>query len=207
MNTDKTIKCIETLLHRLNNGLQVQSRSIKVVLSVEEIIELRDSWLDEKSMGHIKKPREITRYGEMLKIACMLYGKMEHYSLGYANNSELSKKFSDKADSAFERAIEFIRDMVTTDRELSIWLDRDVFVVASCSPFGVPRIVGSKTRECLNKSNKPYRMMTKRQLKINFLEKKLKQLKDGPLDEFMCNVDFSIKPKKLRNNDFSGFIF
>lgn len=158
-------------------------------------------------MGRIKKPPEIMRYGELLKTACMYYGKMEHYSSGFKKNISLSKKFSNKADSAFEKAIEYIRDMVSTDQELGIWLDRNVFKEAGCSPSGVPRVIGSKNFECLNKNKKPYRLMTKKQLKITFLEKKLEELQAGSLEAFMEAESFHIQPKNVRNMDFSSFRF
>jgi len=207
MNTDKRIKRIQTLLDRLNNEAQVSTRELEAVLTQAEIIELHKSWSEEKAMGRIKKPTEIVRYGELLKTACMYYGKMEHYSSGRKKNISLSKKFSNKADSAFEKAIEYIRDMVSTDRELAIWLDRNVFKEAGYSPAGVPRVIGSKNFECLNKNKRPYRLMTKKQLKITFLEKKLEELLSGSLEAFMEVESLHIQPKNVRNMDFSGFRF
>ena len=203
----KKISRIQTLLDRLNNEVQVPVRELETVLSPCEMVELNKSWSEEKAMGRIKKPPEIVRYGELLKAACMYYGKMEYHHAGRRKNARLSKMFSDKADSAFERAIEYIRDMVSTDRELAIWLDRDVFKEAGYSPAGVPRVIGSRNFECLNKNKKPYRGMSKKQLKITFLEIKLKELSSGPLEVFMEDIDFHIQPKKVRNVDFSSFQF
>lgn len=207
MNTDKKIKRIQTLLERLNSEAQVPTRELEIVLAPAEIMELHTSWAEEKAMGEVQKPPEIVRYSELLKTACMYYGKMEHYSSGRKKNLSLSKKFSDKADSAFEKAIEYIRDMVSTDRELAIWLDRDVFKVAGYSPAGIPRVIGSKNFECLNKNKNPYRFITKRQLKITFLEKKLEELQSGSLEAFMEVEGFHIQHKNVRNMDFSGFRF
>ena len=49
--------------------------------------------------------------------------------------------------------------------------------------------------------------MTKKQLKITFLEIKLKELSSGPLEAFMEDMEFHIQPKKVRNVDFSSFQF
>ena len=203
----KKISRIQTLLDRLNNEVQVPARELETVLSPREMMELNKSWAEEKAMGRIKKPPEIVKYGELLKTACMYYGKMEYHHTGRRKNTSLSKKFSDKADSAFEKAIEYIREMVSTDRELAIWLDRDVFGETSWSPVGIPRIVGSRNFECLNKNKKPYRGLSKKQLKITFLEIKLKELSSGPLEVFMEDIEFHIQPKKVRNVDFSSFQF
>ena len=207
MKKIKMIARFKALIKRLSEGGQVTTRELKTVMTASELIELEKSWAEEKAMGRIKKPPEIVRYGELLKTACMYYGKMELYSAGRRKNASLSKKFSDKADSAFEKAIEYIREMVSTDRELAIWLDRDVFGGTSWSPVGIPRIVGSRNFECLNKNKKPYRGLSKKQLKITFLEIKLKELSSGPLEAFMEDMEFHIQPKKVRNVDFSSFQF
>ena len=204
---NKKISRIQTLLDRLNNKVQVPARELETVLSPSEMIELNKSWAEEKAMGRIKKPPEIVKYGKLLKTACMYYGKMEYHHTGRRKNARLSKMFSDKADSAFEKAIEYIRDMVSTDRELAIWLDRNIFKEAGYSPAGVPRVIGSKHFECLNKNKRPYRLMTKRQLKIVFLEKKLEELQSVSLEAFMEVESFHIQAKNVRNIDFSGFKF
>ena len=207
MNTDKKIKRIQTLLDHLNNETQVPLRELDALFSSAEMMEFHQLWAEEKAMDRVQKPPEIVRYGELLKTACMYYGKMEHYSSGRKKNISLSKKFSNKADSAFEKAIEYIRDMVSTDRELAIWLDRDVYKEVGYSPAGAPRVIGSKNSECLNKNKRPYRLMTKRQLKIAFLEKKLEEFQSGSLEAFMEVEGFHIQPKNVQNMDFTGFKF
>lgn len=207
MKNIKMIARVKVLITRLSEGSQVTTRELKTVMTASELIELEKSWADEMSMGIVDKPSEIVKYGELLKTACMYYGKMEYHHTGRRKNARLSRIFSDKADSAFERAIEYIRDMVSTDRELAIWLDRDVFKETSYSPIGIPRIVGSNSYECLSRNRKPYRSMTKRDLKISFLEKKLDELKGNTLEAFMEVESFHIHPKKVRNLDFSSFKF
>jgi hypothetical protein len=114
------------------------------------------------------------------------------------------KAMAHKADSAFEQAIEFITEAIKNDDQLRAWIDRDVSE-ATCDPIGIPRVIGSSSFECRNKSKYPFLALTKRHLKLGALSSALDELQDSPFEgEEKVDV-FIKKPQKIHN--FEEFRF
>jgi hypothetical protein len=207
MKTTKIIKSITLLLDRLRNNKQVRPEEISKILNKKQIAEIEEHWEYQKSLKTLKRPVAIQKYAEMIRIACFYYAKMEKYHQAPVNRV-LSKKFSEKADSAFEKALEFIREAIQMDSELQIWLDRDFRDVRGYCPIGIPRVIGSASGECQNKNKHPYPVLSKRELLIEFLEMALYDLQDHTFDEFMTDsYPIETHSSKYRNYDFSEFKF
>ena len=194
-------------LQALKNNQRLSMRRISNILSKAELLDLEQSWSEEKELRRVSKPAEIKAYQKRMKLGCIFYGKMEKYSLGSSKNTKLSLKFANKADSVFEVAIDYIQEAVRDNAELSIWLDRDVFTEASCCSAGIPRVIGSKSAECLVKQKRPYPKLSKREITIQFLEIKLRELVDDPLESLEIELPAFLRTKKLANELFSGFKF
>jgi len=202
----KKIKAINNICARLRADKQVRPEEIAKVLFKSQLKELEDHWEYQKSLDHNEKPLAIKKYAEMVRLGCLYYAKMEKYHFAPVNRT-LSKKFSDKAESAFEKALDYIREMVKVDSELQIWIDRDIHDVRSYCPVGIPRVIGSDSAECQNKSKQPYFKLSRRDLLIEHLESALYDLQDHTLEEFMVDPPFEVYSGKKRNYDFSDFKF
>jgi hypothetical protein len=206
MSNDKKIKSITALISRLKCDRQVRPEEISQVLFKSQLDELNEHWEYQKSLDNIKRPPAIKKYADMVRVGCLYYSKMEKYHRAPINPI-LSKQFSEMAESTFEKALEFIRESIQNDNELQIWLDRDFRDVRSYCPIGIPRVIGSDSKECQNKNKQPYPKFSKRELLIEHLEMALYDLQDHTLEEFMVDPPFEIYTGKKRNYDFSDFKF
>lgn len=205
--SSRKIKAISSLLTRLKSNKQVRPEEVSKVLFKSQLQEMEDHWEHQKSLDSLERPAAIKKYAEMVRIACLYYAKMEKYHRAPVNRT-LSKKFSEKAESAFEKALEFIREAIQIDSELQIWLDRDFREVRSYCPVGIPRVIGSENAECQNRNKQPYPRFSKREILIEHLEMALYDLEDHTLNEFMVDTPPPVVySDKKRNFDFSEFKF
>ncbi len=207
MRTDKKFKTISLILKRLRNNKQVRPEEISRVLGEEKYYEFKENLDYQRQLDKVKRPEPIKKYAEMVRIGCVYYGKMEKYLYPPINRA-LAKKFSNKADKAFEVALEFLKEAVEKDGELLIWVDRDIHDISSFCPTSIPRAIGSDHPYCLNRYKQPYPKLSKREFLIEHLEMALYNLEDRTLDEFMVDpLATNIYSREKRNFDFSEFKF
>ena len=203
----KKIGSLTRLLYRLRTAKHVSPREISKVLNKSQIQEIEEHWEYQKSLKKLKRPEAIQKYAEMIRIACLYYAKMDKYCFAQINR-RLAKKFAEKAESTFEKALEFIREAIQIDPELQIWLDRDFRDIRSYCPVGIPRVIGSASSECQDKNKQPYKTFSKRELLIEYLEMALYDYQDHTFDEFMTEYSSAnILMTKRQDYDFSEFKF
>lgn len=185
---NKIIKLIE----KLRAGKNVSDRALKRTLSANDYQEYQSDLLSYKDKS---RPKELAEYQHKIKLATLSYSKMEKYSA--EGKRQLAIKYANRAESEFEDAIEYINEMIQSNNEINLWLDRSPSNISDFDPIGIPRIIGSKTSYCLNKNKSPYPKLSVKQIKLMFLESLIAQ----PEDELSDQLPFSLK-KKL---DTSGF--
>ncbi len=203
MNTKMKISRMKELIYRLEKGETVSNGSLSRVLSEEQMNGLVNDWIDEKASRKVIKPKAIVKYQSLVNTAIRLDGRAEKMCFTKSPAYKTRVMFH-KADHAFENAIEFITEAIQNDGALRPWLDRDI-KEASCSPIGIPRVIGSSSFECQNKEKVPFLTFTKRQLKIQALENALQELESGSVDTKKKVDILSKKPQKSLN--FEGFRF
>jgi hypothetical protein len=127
---------------------------------------------------------------------------MESYSSS-PKKYHLAKKFAWKAEDHFEKAIEYLQELLQTDSNLRMWIDREPDG-SNLTPIGIPRIIGSSSFECLVKAKTPYPVFTRRELKLRALESALSDLTEPSLESLDVKEEIVLflKPK---NFDFSSF--
>jgi len=211
MKTEVKIKKLKALILKLEQGGRVTPSNLKALLSSDDLAEINLAWEEEKETREVAKPAAIRKYEKLLGIACGHYGLMLKYSSELSQNTYLAMKFRDRADVAFDRAIEFIRQEEDRDQDIQFWMDRDVFGEIEHDPISIPRVIGSKSFECLVKRKSPYPSQTKRGVKIQVLEEILKRMvgefESDSLEVFMSDT---FQPKSRRTDltkDFTGFVF
>lgn len=204
--SDKKIKSITNILARLKANKQVRPEEISKVLFKSQLKEFEEHWEFQKNLAIPERPVAIKKYAEMVRKGCLYYAKMEKYHQA-PRNQVLSKRFSDKAESTFERALEFIREAIQYEPDLQLWLDRDFREVNGYCPVSIPRVIGSDSAECQIKNKQPYPTFTKRELLIEHLELALYDLQDHTLDQFMVDPLPTLYSQEKRNYDFSDFKF
>ena len=204
MNIELRISRIKILIKRLEGGGDVTTSSMNRVLTPVQMKEFKTDWEDELSNRRAQKPSQLKTYERMIGIGCLHYQKMERYSFTRDKN-RLAKKFSNKAEDIFEKAIEYLVEQLQADSNLRMWIDREPDG-SNLTPMGIPRVIGSSSFECLIKTKNPYPVITKKELKLRALELALADLTESSLETLDVTeeiVRFS-KPKTL---DFSAFRF
>lgn len=208
MKIDLKVKRLKELIARLEGGGDVSTSALSRVLTREQLDIYLEDWKEELSLRKIEKPKEAKEYERQIRISTLYYSKMDCFSLT-RGKTQLAREFSNKADSAFERAYEYLIEQLHANPDLRLWLDRDPDPSHRC-PTGIPRIIGSSSNECLVKSKHPYPIRTKKELKLHTLELALLELTK---EDLISKVDGDPEPElfipflKPKNHDFSDFRF
>jgi len=208
MNLIKKIGRIKNLIARLEEGRDVSISALSRVLTREQLDIYLENWKDELSLRNVEKPKEAKEYERRIRIATLYYSKMDRFSLA-RGKARLAREFADKADSAFERAYEYLIEQLHANPDLRFWLDREPDPSMRC-PIGIPRIIGSNSFECLDKRKYPYPIRTKKELKLRTLELALLELTKDDLafkDQGNPEPELFISFSKPKIQDFSDFRF
>jgi hypothetical protein len=176
----KKIQRLKFLIDKINNGEDVSKSSLSRVLSEEQFQQYEKLWVEEILSRKAKKPEVIKIYEKKIKTAILHYSKMERYSFA-KGKAALAKKFAHKSESEFGNALEYLQEQFQHDSSLRLWIDRQIDG-SNLDPMSVPRVIGSTSFECKDKRKSPHPIMTKRQLKLKFLETALDELISKDLD-------------------------
>ena len=121
MKVDTKISRIKILIQRLDGGRDITISSMNRVLTPVQMKEFKTDWEDELSNRRVQKPTQLKTYERMIRVGCLHYQKMEKYSFTKDKN-RLAKKFSDKAEDIFEKAIEYLVEQLQADSNLECGL-------------------------------------------------------------------------------------
>lgn len=201
MKKPKKIERIKTLIDRLENGRYVTRSSLLRVLGESGLKKIEREWvLELKSRRY--KPKEIVEYSRRVRKGLIHYALGEKQSLkgeGYKARHSMNK-----AESILENAIEYLRDVVSSDSGLRMWIDRDVSVGADIEycPIGIPRPIWSNSNF---KNQCALPKVTKKDIARDLLETKLEKLVGRkPFELVTCGI----RPKRSLNiSSFSDFKF
>ena len=194
---------IKDLISRLESNGTVSTRALSRVLTEKQMATLEEEWEEEKSSRKVQKPFAIKKYEALIKNAILLYRRAERMCFEKVPAHKIKAMFN-KADNAFELALEHLNEAIGSDGSLRLWIDRDL-KNASCDPIGIPRVIGSTSFECQSKQKVPFPVLTKRQLKTYALEQALEALEPKPIESQDKSVTFLCPPRKIHN--FEGFVY
>ena len=151
---------ITELLDRLTNGEDVARRDMKAVLSEEQFAAMQAYWDEQKQFraDAKDKPAEVMEYERRLNKAMFDYNKAEGYS-GSTHREQVrgmdgkrtAKRAYDRAETGFERLIEWLEERLTADPSLGPWFDRTIVFGLegnlAPNPDEMPRVVTSRSRD------------------------------------------------------------
>jgi hypothetical protein len=201
VNTAKRIRRIELLIHRFDNGGSVTRSSIERVLGATGLSRLDTEWMNEKSSRNYK-PKEIVEYSQRVRRGLIYYALGDKQSL--KGDGYKARKSFHKAESILENAVEYLREVVSTDSSLRLWVDRDVGfgIEVELCPVGIPRPVWSNSNY---KSQCSLPKVTKKDIAREMLQTELEKLVGRePLE--LVNLGFRTK-RSFDISSFSGFKF
>jgi hypothetical protein len=163
-------------------------------------------WDMERRSRKSPKPNEIKKYQLLLVRACLAYSKMDAYSTKPRPDLSVLKRLTRQVDITFSSALEFVQCAAYSNSEVRLWLDRDPFDHTSSSPCpqSIPRVIGSKSPECLDKRKVPYPTRTKREVKEYALLTLLENL--DTFKDIFTEIHVISSIKRTKNFDFSKFL-
>lgn len=203
MNLQRRRRRLEELLKRLQQNKHVTPRDLKYALTSEQFQNFQSQWDSQKEIrSQFKdKPDSIKEYEAFLKRALFLDNRAEHASLkrGQKKLNNAGKttavNLREQSETAFERALEHLDEIITADPGLCIWFDREVIFAMGHSPTldapSMPRVVTSRSLE----NSGTNMMVKKRQLKIDTVEDALRTL---GADEEQKNIDIQARMKRMK---------
>ena len=89
---------IKELLSRLDSGVDVQARDLKIVLGEEKYSEFQRRWDEQKELRCIEKPSDVVVYEGLLKKALFCYAKYDKFSLRPSASNRIIINHKEKVD-------------------------------------------------------------------------------------------------------------
>lgn len=177
---------LAVLLDRLKQNKIVQNRDLRTWLTEDEYSSYVAECASQSALRDeiADKPAEVVEYEKRIKKAQFAYNKAERNS--QRGKRSVAGKGFNRADTLFERALEYLQEIIAADQYLQVWFDRDTAWTADGSinidPVGVPRVVTSKSVDAQG-GGLLMRKQGKRELKIDAVERALSDLTQPELTE------------------------
>jgi hypothetical protein len=182
---------LRSVLEKLRRGKIVQNRQLRTLLGEDGYARFLDDWQDQQAVRQTlaAKPDEIIEYERRLKKATFAYSRGDAES-GKGRYFK-AKKLLGIADTEFERLIEYMDEKFTGRADLESWLDRPVHYEMnykpSLCPVAFPSVVTSRSLNNLG-GGLLNEKQTKRQVKIDAVERALEEMEQGAVDEVEAEV-------------------
>lgn len=201
MNDEKRTKRLQALIAQLKAGKDVARRDVQLALLPDEWEQFEADIENQQSLKTMlaKTPPELKRYLAALRRADLLEARAE--AMVSSDNARTRASLYRQAESAYEKALEALAEILGLQPDLRMWLDRDLLTgfrnATSCSQLSVPRLLSSTS------SHKAHGLPTvpRRQIKLDVLKDSLKRLqqKAPPQSTNTENSPASAQPKFATN--------
>lgn len=172
----KRTKKLNDLLERLKRGEHVQNRDLQTWIGADVYADYELECAVQKELREeLKtKPSAVRDYEQRLKLAMLAYNKGE--SASTRGRHVPAKRHFAEAETLFERALEYLQEIIGADANLCVWFDRDLNFAAdseiSLAPGAVPLVVTSRSLDNRG-GGLTRRLQSKRDLKIAAVERAL----------------------------------
>jgi hypothetical protein len=198
---------LQELITRLNNGIDVQRRDLKSILTDSEWEEFDFWWTDEKDKRNLTPPKELIHYIKWKKKVALAYGRYEKYASRPAikRKSYISIRMEQAAEHMQEKLLEYLNEQLTHNTSLMIWLlPKEPFqTVEDTLRANIPPQVCT-SRTVASDKRSPIGKLGKRDLKIKILQQAISSVeKIYTYSEKVISSNLRSKSKK----DFKDFKF
>lgn len=168
------------LLDKLTKGADVSMRDLEAALGKDGVDEYESLWQLELESRNIfeNKPEAIKRYEELIHAGDFDETKADSVTTPrkrskWINGKSSGQRLREQSEAKYERAIEYLEEIIDMDGSLRIWFDRDlVFGIDSTLGINrdsVPRTVTSRSTYKLSEGAAQKR--SKADLKQDVLER------------------------------------
>jgi len=214
MNPSKRRERLTELIQRLNDGKDLPSRDIKIILTDDEYEEFIKMWDSEKDKRIPVKPQSVKDYESLLKKWHAAEARVERYRKRKNIVTSIFKKMNTEVDTCLEKIQEYVQEH-RNDSEFSVWLDRDIntsdlnekFVPDSPrNSLNTPaRVVTSRSRDVQSKGF--FTTFTKREIKLMALERALDNLDNPITDNVLDMLKEQLQVPNINKDRFKDFKF
>ena len=178
---ERRIEKLQAIKSKLEQGKHVQNRDLQTWLPKEAFESIAELWEYEKerrSVMYGEKPAEVKEYEERLAKAIFTFNKSEYFST--RGKHPTAKRLSDKSESEFESALEWLSESYSMNPSIRSWFDRDIDP-SECTldPDGMPRVITSRSLV----SQKGIATQTIADVKLGVVSRALEDLTATPADE------------------------
>jgi hypothetical protein len=177
---------LRSVLDNLRRGKIVQNRQLRTLLGEDGYARFLDDWQDQQAVRQTlaAKPDEIIEYERRLKKAIFAYSRGDAES--GKGKHRMAKKLLGFADTEFENLTVYMDETFKGRADLESWLDRTVhyemMYKPSLCPVAFPSVVTSRSLNNLGGGLLNVKR-TKRQVKIEAVERALEEMERGAVDE------------------------
>jgi len=205
MNNAKRLARLKTLLERLNTDQDVSNRDLKLVLTEKQYQEMQELWKNQKEMkeSYKDKPPEVLDYESRLKKVILAYARYEKCNSKKIKKSLYEcKKFEEKAEQLAEELNCYFNEIILSRNINMMWFDRSIADGVDLS--SLPRLITSRSHYL---EQKPNRVLTIRECKINAVEEAISDFEDPKQseEEKLQQIAEALKKTTTKKSDFSGF--
>ncbi|MBI3285514.1 MAG: hypothetical protein HYZ65_11805 [Burkholderiales bacterium] len=148
---------LKNLLAKMAANGAVSMRDFEGAVGKDGVAEYEDLWQRELDQRKIfeAKPDEIKRYEELLHAGDFDENRADGNSVPakrskHTSGKSTAQRLRELSESKYEKAWEYLREIISSDGSLAIWFDRDLDFGAgskiSIDRVGMPRIVTSRSK-------------------------------------------------------------
>lgn len=171
---------VKKLIAKLDAGVDVQARDLLSAMGEELYREFEQTWTEQQQLKAKGKPDLLAQYERLLKKAVMAHGRLDALSSKPESARASLTALRRQCDRDFHAAREALEEAIAADPSVLAWLDRRVDLAPdgdiSLDPTGMPRVVTSKSARNLSGFANQFGVLTKRQMKREFLVRAEQQL-------------------------------
>jgi len=163
----------------LKGNKNVQNRRLKTWLTDQEYESFLQLWEEQKTLrlDMHDKPEILKDYETLLKKATLWSNRADGYAAKGKKGS--ATEMRKRADLGFELAYEKLHEILTSQPDLQLWLDRsfsiDPELYPALTPVDAPRVVTSRSVDALG-GGLHIHLMTKLEVKLKIVQDAIEAL-------------------------------
>lgn len=186
MNPVKRRARLIELLKRLDDGLDIPVRDIKIVLTEDEYAEFLEMWQHQKEIRTAPKPASVKHYEKLLNLWHVAEARNERYSGRHNKKIKISTKLSHETDHCLEAIQEHYEEQQKNSEFLN-WV-REPY-----KHFEPALVVTSRNHLNIFK-RRPYQL-SKRVVKKQVLKNALDELENPTSTNENNDISLVLQPK------------
>lgn len=177
MTPEKRLARLRELLERLEGGVDVATRDLKIVLTPEEWEQMQEMWKQQKEARAEKPPPEIMEFRKKKKLYDLTKARLEKSYK--TKNQHLISKMSDREDCMRDSLIVDAKELLGLDPTYEQWFHWDDIGLPSgvkAVDDLVPQVVSRRTMKGELKKYAQPGKLSKRDIKVIVLQDAISSL-------------------------------